>query len=122
MRQSSAMFPTWSAPISRTRISVLAGAASTVRGSPISLFRFPRVALTRVPPERNTAESASLVVVLPMLPVMPTTVGASVPGRRSDQRARSCRAASGSSTTRVGPASGREATAATAPLRRASSA
>src|SRR5918997_5167274 len=114
------MSPGWVAPISRTRTSVRGSATSTVRGSPISLLKFPAVAETFFPAYRSRVARASLVVVLPTLPVMPITSGAS-PHRRV-HRASRCIASRGSSTMRVGTSRGRVATAATAPRKYASEA
>src|ERR687890_658876 len=114
------MSPLCVAPISRTKTSVLSSAARTVRGNPISLLKLPAVAETRRPLDRKTASRASLTVVLPTVPVTPTTLGEFILFRL--HRASSCNATSGSSTTTVGTGSGREATAATAPLRYASGA
>src|SRR5215207_5830878 len=114
------MSPLCVAPISRTKTSVLSSAARTVRGNPISLLKLPAVAETRRPLDRRMASMASLAVVLPTVPVTPTTLGEFILFRL--HRASSCNATSGSSTTTVGTGSGREATAATAPLRYASGA
>jgi hypothetical protein len=81
------------------------------------LLKFPAVAETRLPAYRSTVARASLVVVLPTVPVIPTTSGAGESSRTSVHLARRCIASSGSPTTRVGTSRGREATAATAPRR-----
>src|SRR5918997_3109267 len=114
------MSPGWVAPISRTKTSVRGSATSTVRGSPISLLKFPADAETFFPAYRSKVARASLVVVLPTLPVMPITSGASP--RRRVHRASRCIASRGFSTMRVGTSRGRVATAATAPRRYASGA
>ena len=63
-------------PISSTRTSVSSGAPRTVTGRPCSLLKLRSLATTRLP-GATAARMRSLVLVLPTLPVMPTTVAAS---------------------------------------------
>ncbi|OPZ61646.1 MAG: hypothetical protein BWY85_02343 [Firmicutes bacterium ADurb.Bin506] len=65
-------------PIARMAISATAtscpiSSLSRVKGRPISLFMLPSVASTDLPAP-STAAIISLVVVLPALPVTPTTL------------------------------------------------
>ena len=63
----------WLAPISMTAISVSSPIERSDRGIPMSLLRLPFVAATLYFAERTLVIS-SLVVVLPLVPVRPTTV------------------------------------------------
>ena len=122
MEHRCSMSPACVAPISRTSTSVRGSAERTVRGNPSSLFKLPSVAETRFPACLRMVARASLVVVFPTVPVMPTTMGEGASGRTSVHLASLCSAFSGSSTTRVGTSRGRVATVATAPRRCASGA
>ena len=66
------MSPGWLAPISMTAILVSGVMLRSDRGTPISLLRFPRVAVTLYFTE-STALMSSLVVVLPFVPVSAMT-------------------------------------------------
>src|SRR3954452_5068493 len=90
---SSAIWPAPRIAISRTSTSVPGGAPRTVRGSPISVFRFCGVATTRRCGASIPA-SRSFVDVLPVEPVMPITRARSA---RRHAVARRPSAASGSS-------------------------
>ena len=59
-------------PISTTATWCSLRIRSSVRGTPISLLKFPSVFSTRYF-SASTAAMNSLVLVLPTLPVMPTT-------------------------------------------------
>src|SRR4051812_2846601 len=96
---SSAIWPAPRIAISRTSTSVPGGAPRTVRGSPISVFRFCAVATTRRCGASIPA-SRSFVDVLPVEPVMPITRARSA---RRHAVARRPSAASGSSAARTTP-------------------
>ena len=74
-------------PISRTSTSTSSGASRIVTGRPCSLLKLRSLAATRRPAP-TAAAMKSLVVVLPTLPVMPTTVAGSCagPGGQVEQR------------------------------------
>ncbi len=74
MAARSAISPPTYIPISRTAASCSGPRRSTVSGRPISLFWLPSLLSVRIVVAR-TAATASLVEVLAMLPVMPTTSG-----------------------------------------------
>ncbi len=84
--------------ISSTIASVPGGASRIVSGSPISVFRFSRFAWVRQRASRIAARM-SLVDVLPVEPVTPTTLQ---PSSRRHARASAWRPSSGSSTTITG--------------------
>ena len=71
MAASRRISPAWLIPISTTATSCPACRPSSVSGRPTRLFRFPSLRRTR---QRAPAIAyvISLVVVLPLLPVMPT--------------------------------------------------
>ena len=73
MDASSCISPKWSIPISRTATSCSSVRLKMVSGSPIPLLKFPSVLRTLYFRERTEA-IVSLVLVLPTLPVMPTTL------------------------------------------------
>ena len=115
-------------PISTTAISVSSASAMSAIGTPISVFWLPGVPSTRAPAARSIATRMSLVVVLPVAPVMPTTFA---PSCVSARRPAACSTSSGDFATITGlrivrrsPSSHRHAdsltTAAAAPSRRAS--
>ncbi len=123
MRASSAISPPTYMPISRTAASCSGPSRSTVSGSPISLFWFPSLRSVRKPRAR-TAAIASLVDVLAMLPVTPTTTGSN---RCRQPAARAPSAASPSATRKTvtspsaaGSGTGRVTTSAAAPRSMAS--
>ncbi|CUP30532.1 Uncharacterised protein [Segatella copri] len=66
------MSPGWEAPISTTAISFSGERRKRVFGTPTSLLKLPWVNITLNFSPR-TAETSSLVVVLPLVPVIPTT-------------------------------------------------
>src|SRR5215218_1975851 len=100
-------------PISSTRTSVSAGAARIVTGRPCSLLKLRSFAATRRPAP-TAARTKSLVLVLPTLPVMPTTVAGS--SRRAHAaNAISAAPVSATSTTVIDASTGREASVAGAP-------
>ena len=119
----SAISPPTYMPISSTAASCSGPNRRTVSGSPISLFWLPSLLSVRRAVPR-TAAIASLVDVLAMLPVTPTTTGSK---RRRQPAATAPRAAapSGTRTTVTSPsesgsASGRVTSTAAAPRRTAS--
>jgi hypothetical protein len=114
VRHRSAMWPGPRAPISRTRCRVVGSASSTVRGSPISLLRLPRVA-TVGPAAASSWASRSLVDVLPDDPVTPTTSMPSGVSSSTSQRASRDRATTTSGTSTCGTSTGRVTRAAAAP-------
>ncbi len=126
MAHSAATCPAPRAPISATRNRVVLSHRSTVSGSPISLLKEPADA-TVGPRAGSRCASTSLVLVLPLDPVSPTTVGRGCSSpRRSNSRSRTARAsrpraATPSSTTMAGTPTGRVATTPTAPARTAAS-
>ena len=70
---SRAISPMWRAPISKTQYLVVSLDRSKVNGTPISVLKFPSVAI--VWPFRVKIEfKNSLVVVFPWEPVIPTTL------------------------------------------------
>ena len=84
-------------PISTTTLRVSASAASSVFGTPSSLFWLPRVAVT-LPAQESTSRTRFLVVVLPFEPVRPTTRPRK---RQRHARARSVMAFCASSTSKI---------------------
>ena len=94
-----AISPAWFIPISQTAAVCSCVVARTVSGTPMWLFRFPRVAETRYFWE-STAAVRSFVLVLPFDPVIPTTGMTSC---LRHQQARRCSASkvSGTTTTAV---------------------
>ena len=70
--------PGRSIPISRTKISVDGFISKIVTGTPISLLKLACVLCTLNLFDK-TAATISLVVVLPLDPVIPTTVGLTLP-------------------------------------------
>ena len=72
-RVSLCRSPLWSIPISITAYRVSSSSRNRVAGIPISLFWFPSVLGSTE--SGKTAAQNSLVVVLPTLPVTPTTSG-----------------------------------------------
>ena len=94
MRASSAISPPTYIPISRTAASCSGPIRSSVRGRPTSLFWLPSLRSVRRREDR-TAAIASLVDVLAMLPVTPTTSGSN---RRRQPAASAPSAARGSAT------------------------
>ena len=73
---SGAISPGWFMPISQTAALSFELAARMERGTPIWLFRLPWV-LTTLNLLLSTAAANSLVLVLPLLPVMPRTLRSS---------------------------------------------
>src|SRR3954470_24980226 len=111
---SSAIWPLPRIAISRTRTSVPGGAPRIVSGSPISVFRFWAVATTRLCVASIPA-SRSFVEVLPVDPVMPTTLACRC---RRQAVARRPSAWSGSSAARSAPGGAhRAASACSGPTR-----
>ena len=111
---SRAISPGPCMPISSTAAVWAGSRRSSVSGRPVSLFRLPSVRSTRWRTP-STAAVSSLVDVLPLLPVMPTTSGATRPRTCS---ARSYRARQVSATwTTAAPRleTSRSVTSATAP-------
>ena len=101
MATSSAIWPWPRMAISSTSTSVPGGASRMVSGSPISVFRFWRLACVR----RWWASSAvrmSLVEVLPVEPVTPITLA---PSSRRHSRAMDWSSASGSAAVITVPPS-----------------
>ncbi len=94
IRASSAISPPTYIPISRTAASCSGPSRRSVSGRPTSLFWLPSLRSVRKRPAR-TAAMASLVEVLAMLPVTPTTSGSN---RRRQPAASAPSAASGSAT------------------------
>ena len=74
-RDSRLISPAWFMPISMTAYCVPASIWNRVRGRPSSLFWLPSVLMVAPRALRAVAQN-SLVVVLPTLPVTPTTLGA----------------------------------------------
>jgi hypothetical protein len=94
--QRRAISPSPRMPNSTTSTSVSSGAATIVTGSPCSLLKLRSLAATR----RSAATAAatrSLVLVLPTLPVIPTTVA----GRRVRAQLASAMSASPVSATPI---------------------
>ena len=87
--------PGWFIPSSTTAICGRLRSCRSDSGRPIWLFRLPWFLNTGKHADRNSA-TISLVVVLPALPVIATTVA---PDRRRTSRARSCSARVVSSTS-----------------------
>ncbi len=127
---SSVIWPAPRMPISTT--ATWQPSASPIRniGTPNSVLRLPGVPSTATPAARSMATRMSLVVVLPVAPVTPTT---RAPLRSRAIRPAACSTASGSFVTSTGlrmacasPSIQRQAdsdtTAATAPSRSASGA
>ncbi len=94
IRQSSLMSPADCMPISTTMTSVPSAADSSVSGTPTSLLKLARLA-TKSSFGESRPESMSLVEVLPVLPVMATTVA---PLRLATSEATPFRASPESST------------------------
>ena len=111
-RTSFSMSSGWLAPISITAISVSGVMLSKLSGTPISLFKLPLVAVT-LNFRSSTAAIRFLVVVLPFVPVRPST--GSLPSRTwvRCQMARSRKVASGSATLIRRPSSGSSASSLT---------
>ena len=87
--------PAWFIPSSTTAMSGRLRSSISDSGRPMWLFRFPRLRTTRYCDARN-APVTSLVVVLPALPVIATTL---VPDSRRTVRASHCSADVVSSTS-----------------------
>ena len=106
-------------PISSTSTSVSSGAPRTVTGRPWSLLKLRSLAATRrLAP--TAAATRSLVLVLPTLPVIPTTVASSV-DRAHEARSSSAVDVSGTTTSGTLAASiERDTSAAPAPALAAS--
>ncbi len=70
---SCAISPGWFMPSSMTAALCAASSRNSVSGTPMSLFRLPRVARQRSAPNAAARIAAiiSLTVVLPLLPVTP---------------------------------------------------
>ena len=94
---SESICPSPRMPISTTTLRVSASAASSVFGTPSSLFWLPRVAVT-LPAHASTSRTRFLVVVLPFEPVRPTIRPCKRPRHT---RARSVMATCASSTRRI---------------------
>ena len=127
---SSAICPSPRMPISITATSQPSSSSSSDMGTPTSVLRLPGLPCTATPAAASMATRMSLVVVLPVAPVTPTT---RAPLRSSASRPAAWRAATGSLTTTTGrrigctsPSIQRQAdsptTAAAAPSRSASGA
>ena len=71
---SGAISPGWFVPASKTPKRLSRGIARRLLGSPRELFQLPSVFAVG-PSAPSRCEVSSLTVVLPALPVMPTTVG-----------------------------------------------
>ena len=109
MAASRRISPARLIPISTTATSCPASSPSSVSGRPTRLFRFPSLRSTR---QRAAAiaNAISLVVVLPLLPVMPTT-RAGMRRRWYAARSPSARRESGTTiTARPGQAASSRAT------------
>ena len=65
--------PAWFMPSSTTAISGRVVNSMSASGSPMWLFQFPRLRITRYLAAKNSAVT-SFVVVFPALPVMATTL------------------------------------------------
>ena len=111
--QSRVISPKPRMPISRTSTSVSAGAARIVTGRPCSLLKLRSFAATRRPAP-TAASTRSLVLVLPTLPVIPTTVAVSW-SRAHAANAISATPVSATSMTVIDVSTEREASAAGAP-------
>ena len=94
---SSAIWPVPRIPISTTATSVPSGSPISDIGTPISVLRLPGVPSAATPAARSIATRMSLVVVLPVAPVIPTT--------RAPLRSRASRPAAWSTATGSGATS-----------------